>query len=102
DARKLADSVVSEDDRSAPGHLLLAEALYAQGKTEDALPEARRAATLADLPEAHLLLGRVLEQLSKLDQAINEYNQARRPPVDGAASLGRARILVRMGATKDA
>jgi tetratricopeptide (TPR) repeat protein len=102
DARKLAESVIGEDERSAPGHLLLAEALFAQGKTEDALPEARRAAALADMPEAHLLLGRVLEQLAKLDQAINEYNLARRPPVEGAASLGRARILVRMGATKDA
>jgi predicted Zn finger-like uncharacterized protein len=102
EARKLAESVLAEDERSALGHLLLAQAEFAQGKVEDALPEARRAATLADIPEAHYLLGRVLEQLAKLDQAINEYNLARRAPVEGDASLGRARILVRMGATKDA
>ena len=48
------------------------------------------------------MLGRVLEATKKLDQAIAEYNLARRPPVEGEAQLGRARILVRMGATKDA
>ena len=45
---------------------------------------------------------KVLEATNKLDQAIAEYNLARRPPVEGEAQLGRARILVRMGATKDA
>jgi predicted Zn finger-like uncharacterized protein len=102
EARKLAESIISDDDRSPAGHLLLATMLFQTGRFEDALPEARRAATLEDRPESHLLLGQVLEALAKLDQAINEYNQARRPPVEGLASLGRARILVRMGATKDA
>jgi predicted Zn finger-like uncharacterized protein len=102
DARKLAESVVSEDERSAAGHLLIARVQLAGGHAEEALPEARRAAMLADLPEAHLILGHALERLNKLDQAITEYGLARRPPVEGEASLGRARILVRMGATKDA
>ncbi|MDB4970678.1 MAG: Tetratricopeptide 2 repeat protein [Myxococcales bacterium] len=102
DARKLAESVIKEDERSAQAHLLLARMQLEAGRPEEALPEARRAATLADLPEAHLTLGRVLEAMSKLDQAIAEYNLARRPPVEGEAQLGRARILVRMGATKDA
>ena len=48
------------------------------------------------------MLAKVLESTNKLDQAIAEYNLARRPPVEGEAQLGRARILVRMGATKDA
>lgn len=102
DARKLAEAVVNEDERSAPAHMLLARAQMDGGHPEEALPEARRAATLADLPEAHLVLAKVLEATNKLDQAINEYNLARRPPVEGEAQLGRARILVRMGATKDA
>ncbi len=102
DALKLAESVTAEDDRSAPAHLVVARAQLEAGRPDDALPEARRAATLADLPEAHFILGKVLESMSKLDQAINEYGLARRPPVEAEASLGRARILVRMGATKDA
>lgn len=102
DARKLAEAVVAEDERSAPAHMLLARAQLDAGHPEEALPEARRAATLADLPEAHLVLARSLEATNKLDQAIAEYNLARRPPVEGEAQLGRARILVRMGATKDA
>jgi tetratricopeptide (TPR) repeat protein len=81
---------------------LLARTQLEGGHPEEALPEARRAATLADLPEAHLVLAKVLESSNKLDQAIAEYNLARRPPVEGEAQLGRARILVRMGATKDA
>jgi predicted Zn finger-like uncharacterized protein len=105
DARKLAEAVISEDDRSAPAHLLLARTQLEAGHPEEALPEARRAATLADLPEAHLLLAKSLESINKLDQAMAEYNMARRSPdtsVSGEAQLGRARILVRMGATKDA
>src|SRR5262249_19354157 len=69
---------------------------------EEALAEARRAATLSDLPEAHLAVARALELLGKLDQSVQEYNLARRPPVEGEASIGRARIMVRMGATRDA
>lgn len=105
EARKLGESVVAEDERSAWGHLLLARAAFDAGHPEEALPEARRAATIEDLPEAHLTLGRVLEAENKLDQAINEFVLARRstdPLVAGEAQLGRARILVRMGATKDA
>jgi predicted Zn finger-like uncharacterized protein len=102
DALKLAESVTKEDDRSAQGHLLIARAQLEANHPDDALPEARRAAILADLPEAHFILGKVLESMSKLDQAINEYGLARRAPVEAEASLGRARILVRMGATKDA
>jgi tetratricopeptide (TPR) repeat protein len=105
DARKLAEAVVNEDERSAAAHMLLARATLDSGHPEEALPEARRAATLADLPEAHLVLAKVLESTNKLDQAITEYNLARRSPdtlISGEAQLGRARILVRMGATKDA
>jgi predicted Zn finger-like uncharacterized protein len=102
DALKLAESVTREDDRSAQGHLLVARAHLEANHFDDALPEARRAAILADLPEAHLILGKALESMAKLDQSINEYGLARRAPVEAEASLGRARILVRMGATKDA
>ena len=102
DARKLAEAVVNDDERSAPAHMLLARAQLDAGHPEEALPEARRAASLADLPEAHLVLAKVLEGMNKLDQAMSEYNLARRPPVESEAQLGRARILVRMGATKDA
>jgi tetratricopeptide (TPR) repeat protein len=102
DARQLADGVLKEDDRSAPAHLVLARAALERGHPAEALPDARRAATLSDLPAAHLILGRTLEQLSKLDQAVAEYQLARRPPVEADATLGRARILVRMGATRDA
>ena len=102
DAMRLAESVVKEDDRSAPAHLLLARTHLAANHPEDALAEARRAASLADLPEAHLTIGRSLELLGKLDQSVQEFSLARRPPVEGEASLGRARILVHMGATRDA
>jgi tetratricopeptide (TPR) repeat protein len=102
DARKLGEAVVADDERSAAAHLLIAKTQLENGHPEEALPEARRAATLADLPEANLVLAKVLESMNKLDQAIAEYNLARRPPVEGEAQLGRARILVRMGATKDA
>jgi len=102
DARKLAGEVVRDDDRSAVGHLLLARAFLAKASPEEALSEARRSATLADLPEAHLAVGRALELLGRLDQSVQEYNLARRPPVEGEASIGRARIMVRMGATRDA
>jgi tetratricopeptide (TPR) repeat protein len=102
DARKLADEVVHDDDRNAVAHLLLARAFLAKKSPEEALAESRRAATMADLPEAHLVLARSLELLGKLDQSVQEYNLARRPPVEGEASIGRARIMVRMGATRDA
>jgi tetratricopeptide (TPR) repeat protein len=102
EAQALVEAVTKEDDRSAPGHIMMARAHLAQNRAEDALVEARRAASLADLPEAHFLLGRSLELLGKLDQSITEYSLARKPPVEGEASLGRARILVRMGATRDA
>jgi tetratricopeptide (TPR) repeat protein len=72
------------------------------GRAEEALTSARRSATIADLPEAHLVLGQALEKLAKYDQSMSEYNLARRAPVEGEAALGRARILVRMGATRDA
>ncbi|HEX9104745.1 MAG TPA: tetratricopeptide repeat protein, partial [Polyangia bacterium] len=105
DARKLAEAVINEDERSAAAHLLLARAQLEAQHPEEALPEARRAATLADLPEAHLVLAKTLEASNKLDQSIAEYNLVRNPPNTAFASeaqLGRARILVRMGATKDA
>lgn len=102
DARKLAEAVVNEDERSATAHMILARAQFDAGHVDEALPEARRAVTLGDLPEAHLVLARVLESAGKLDQAIQEYGLARRPPVENEAAIGRARILVRMGATKDA
>jgi predicted Zn finger-like uncharacterized protein len=102
DAHGLGEAVLKEDDRSAGAHLLLARALLAAKKPEEALPEARRAATLSDLPEAHLALGHALEEVAKLDQAVSEYQVARRPPVEAEATLGRARIMVRMGATRDA
>ncbi len=101
-ARQLAEWVTREDDRSAVAHLMVAKAQLALGHIEDALVEARRAAAFADLPEAHLIVGRALELLGKLDQSVTEYGMARKPPVEGEASLGRARILVRMGATRDA
>jgi predicted Zn finger-like uncharacterized protein len=102
DAQKMAEIVAKEDDRSALGHLLMARVDLAKNHPDDALPEARRAAMLSDMPEAHLALGRALEGLSKLDQAVGEYQLARRGAVEPEATLGRARIMVRMGATKDA
>jgi cellulose synthase operon protein C len=102
EARTLIESVLREDDRSANAQLLLAKSYLIANRPEDAMSSARRAATLADLPEAHLVLAQAIEKLGKLDQAMSEYNLARRPPVESDASLGRARILVRMGATRDA
>lgn len=102
EARFLVESVLREDDRSAVAQLLLAKSYMQAGKPEDAMTSARRAATLADLPEAHLVLAQAIEKMGKLDQAMSEYNLARRPPVESDASIGRARILVRMGATRDA
>ncbi len=102
DAQKMAEVVVKEDDRSALAHLQLARVQLGRNRPEEALPEARRAAMLSDLPEAHLALGHALEGLNKLDQAVAEYQLARRGAVEPEATLGRARILVRMGATKDA
>src|SRR5262249_15492279 len=81
---------------------LLARALLGANHADDALVEARRSAALADLPEAHLLIGRSLELLARLDQAVTEFGIAKKPPVEGEATLGRARVLVRMGATRDA
>jgi len=102
DARKLVESAIKDDDRSAPATLLLARIELDSGHAEDAVGLARRAAMLEDLPEAHLILGQVLERTNKLEGAAAEYNFARRPPTTDLASLGRARILVRMGATRDA
>ncbi len=102
EARKLAESVLLEDDRSPPAHLLLARVQLVAGRADDALIEARRAATLADLPEAHLVLAQAMERMGKLDQAVTEYQLARRAPVEGEAALGRARVLVRLGASRDA
>jgi predicted Zn finger-like uncharacterized protein len=102
DAQHLAELVVKDDDRSATAHLLLARAQLARNKPEEALPEARRAAMLSDSPESHLAVGRALELMSKLDQSVSEYQLARRGNAEAEATLGRARIMVRMGATKDA
>jgi len=102
EARALADAVLKEDERSSHARVVIAKVLQAGAQYSDALVEARRAAALADLPEAHLLIGSILEHLNRLDQAVLEYNQARRGTTEGEATLGRARILVRMGATRDA
>jgi predicted Zn finger-like uncharacterized protein len=102
DAQKMGEAVVKDDERSAAAHLVLARAALAHGKPEDALPEARRSAMLGDTPESHLALGKSLEALGKLDQAVTEYQLARKGAVEAEAALGHARIMVRMGATKDA
>jgi predicted Zn finger-like uncharacterized protein len=102
DAHKLAEAILKEDDRDARAHLVLARAYLAENHSDEASLEARRATTMADLPEAHLVLARVLEVGGKHDQALAEYNLARHPPVEAEASLGRARVMVRMGATRDA
>ena len=102
EARALADAVLKEDERSSHARVVIAKVLAANNQYSDALVEARRAAALADLPEAHLLIGSILEHLNRLDQAVLEYNQARRGSSEGEAMLGRARILVHMGATRDA
>jgi tetratricopeptide (TPR) repeat protein len=102
EARTLIESAIKDDDRSAAATLLLARIEAATNHPNEALGLARRAATLQDMPEAHLLLAQLLEGLNKLEAAAAEFNLARKPPVVEEASLGRARILVRMGATKDA
>jgi tetratricopeptide (TPR) repeat protein len=102
DARALADSVLKEDERSALANLILARTAIEAGNPEEAVGLARRAVTLQDLPEAHLVLAQVLEATNKLEGASAEYSLARRAPTVERATLGRARILVRMGATRDA
>jgi predicted Zn finger-like uncharacterized protein len=102
EARELGEAVLKEDDRSAAAFVLTARAQLALGRPDEALIMARRAATLSDKPEMHLVLGQVLETLHKYDQAVAEYQLARRPPVEAVATLGRARIMVRMGAARDA
>jgi tetratricopeptide (TPR) repeat protein len=57
---------------------------------------------LSDAPESHLVLGKALEALGKMDQAVTEYQLARKGAVEAEAALGHARIMVRMGATRDA
>src|SRR5262249_29591067 len=42
DARKLAEAVIADDDRSVPAHLLLARVQLDAGHPEEALPLARR------------------------------------------------------------
>ena len=102
DARALAESVVKDDDRSAVGTLVLAKVELQSGHPEDAIGLARRATMLQDLPEAHLVLGEVLEATNKFDAASSEYSLARRPPTTDRAALGRARMLVRLGQSKEA
>ena len=102
DARKLLDSVLKDDERSAWGSLLLARVEVAEGHPEDAMVLARRAGIMRDLPEAHLVVAQLLEHQNKLDAALAEYSIARRAPAVEAAALGHARILVRQGSTKDA
>jgi predicted Zn finger-like uncharacterized protein len=102
DARKLVEEVVRADDRNAAAYVLQAKVLMARQNFDEAFGAAHRAVTLADLPEAHLVNGRALELLGKFDQAQEEYNLARHPPVEGEAALGRARVMVRQGATRDA
>ena len=99
EARKLAETVAREDERSALAQLLIARSEYELKRLDEALMAGRRAATLGDLPEAHLVLGRVLEQMGKLEPAVSEYQAALRPPVESEAALGRARIFVRTGAS---
>ena len=102
EARSLAESVVKDDDRSAQGNLVLAKVELETGHPEDAIGLARRAALLQDLPEAHLVMGELLELTKKFDAASSEYMLARRPPTMERAALGRARMLVRLGQTKEA
>ncbi len=98
----LADSVAKEEDRGPRAHLLLARVFLERGKLDDAMISARRAAMYGDLPESHFVLGQTLEQMGKLDQAVTEFSLARRPPIEQEAALGRARIMARLGATRDA
>ncbi|MEO6952968.1 MAG: tetratricopeptide repeat protein [Polyangia bacterium] len=102
DARALSESVVKDDDRSAVGTLVLAKVELESGHPEDAIVLARRAVMLQDLPEAHFVLGEVLEGENKFDAASTEYSLARRPPTTDRAALGRARMLVRLGQSKEA
>jgi tetratricopeptide (TPR) repeat protein len=64
---------------------------------------------LTDLPKTHLTLGKTLEAMNKLDQAMAEYLLARaaaekqkNAAIEAETTLGRARIMVRMSATRDA
>ncbi len=102
EARRLLDAALKDDERSALGNLLLARVEEAEGHPDEALGLARRAAMLRDMPEAHLLLAQLLERSNKLEAASAEYTAARRAPIEEAATLGHARILVRMGSTRDA
>ncbi len=102
DAQKLVDSVLKEDDRNIAALILGAKLSLESNHADDGLVLARRAASISDLPDGHLVLGRLLEKLGKLDAAVAEYQLAKHPPVEAEAVLGHARIMVHMGATKDA
>lgn len=101
-AQTLAEAVAREDEKSARPHLLLARIHLEKSRFDDALMSARRSAVLGDLPESHFVLGQVLEAMGKYDQAVTEFALARRPPIEQDAALGRARIMARLGATRDA
>lgn len=101
-AQTLAEAVAREDEKSARPHLLLARIHLEKNRYDDALMSARRSAVLGDLPESHFVLGQVLEAMGKYDQAVTEFALARRPPIEQDAALGRARIMARLGATRDA
>ena len=101
-ARQVAEAMVVQDDRSASAQLLVARADFELGAYDTAMLAAKRAATLSDSAEAHLTLGRALEQLGKSEAAIAEYRLAERPPVADLARLGRTRVMVHAGATRDA
>ncbi|MBI1367461.1 MAG: tetratricopeptide repeat protein [Planctomycetes bacterium] len=95
-ARKILEAVLADYPNDAPSHVLLAQVLIAEGKTQDAYDHVAEGLKYDEgNPEAHFLAGRLAQELDNLDKAKFHFtrasmldpNQAKYPLYLGAVLL---------------
>lgn len=89
EAEKLFREALTDDVSYGPAHNNLGKALYHQSKYYHAAWEFQYAIKLMpDQPEPRNNLGMVLESIGKLDEAVEQYDQARGKAPDNAQIIG--------------
>jgi tetratricopeptide (TPR) repeat protein len=83
--------IVAREPAWAPGHYALARVLFFQGRFDDAIASARKAAALGE-PEKRVehLIGSIEEERGKLTEALAAFTRA-------DAQAGRASVLYKLG-----
>lgn len=101
---KILDEVLARNDKEAQAYFLMGVAYQQQGMLETALEAFNRAAIAApDNLEYRLRLAALLRERKEWDQALTEYEAARRlRPSDALVLISLAEVLLSQGKSGDA